>query len=637
MFKLQVYGQRIYSMVFNQLPQNYQFYPRDKNNLAIIPLKGTIEIPGWEYLSVVISKEGKPSSYYKADFKYSETNKSLGTFSLEIAIKAELAEYEFKYYAVKNKSDSVLMATRTNIVAGDAFVFSGQSNSYNGWEFSPTYRGKYTRSFGRFYSDYMNYDNYQAQDTLWSVANGQSPVGQWAGEVMRLIVENHKIPVCIINGGSGGSSIGFNLYRNPYNPYDLSTSNGRLLYRVKKAGLENHIKAFIYRQGENEANSDGFIWKNLFLEHVENIKKEYPNLKKMYLPQINVINGQSIWQGILRDDQRKVISSNGFIKGFSTVGTKGHDGVHYGSEGHKQSGLEFYRILAEDFYQTKPNVLNYSPNVQKIQYLNKNKTRIEIVFDSGQKIQIPKDTLLISRNGIPILKKPYESFYFNEVGIPIETSNSSNISKIFANRNSLILDLNQAPTKDVLTYLPVCSSENNIIYPFAGPYILNTLGMRAFSFENVQINPFDENLDSDGDGIRDSIERLLSTNLESIDNENDGLPDYLDLDSDNDYIPDSIEKGTNGVIPIDTDGDKIYNYIDLDSDNDGIPDAVEAGINPAIPVDTDKDGISDYIDLDSDNDGILDAVEAGINPAIPVDTDKDGISDYIDLDSDNDV
>jgi hypothetical protein len=228
-----VHGQRVDSMVFNQLPQNYQFFPRDQNNQAKIPIKGFIEKPEWAYCSVVVTKEGKPYSYLKSNFSYSDDKKSVGNFSLEISINAELAEYNFHFYAVKNKNDSVLIAKRTNILAGDAFVFSGQSNSYNGWEFSPTYRGKYTRSFGRFYSDYMNYDTYFEQDTLWSVANVQSPVGQWAGEVMRLIVENHKIPVCIINGGSGGSSIGYNLYRNPYNPYDLNSSNGRLLYREK--------------------------------------------------------------------------------------------------------------------------------------------------------------------------------------------------------------------------------------------------------------------------------------------------------------------------------------------------------------------------------------------------------------------
>ena len=144
-------------------------------------------------------------------------------------------------------------------------------------------------------------------------------------------------------------------------------------------------------------------------------------------------------------------------------------------------------------------------------------------------------------------------------------------------------------------------------------------------------NPYD--LDSDGDGIPDSIEKGVNGN-NPVDTDGDGTPDYLDLDSDNDGIPDAVEKGT-GTSILDTDGDGTPDYRDLDSDNDGIPDAVEKGPNGATPLDTDNDGTPDYRDLDSDNDGILDSVEKGTGTT-PVDTDGDGTPDYRDVDSDND-
>jgi gliding motility-associated-like protein len=107
--------------------------------------------------------------------------------------------------------------------------------------------------------------------------------------------------------------------------------------------------------------------------------------------------------------------------------------------------------------------------------------------------------------------------------------------------------------------------------------------------------------DSDNDGILDSIEAqvnasvLLSnidTNKNGLDNafepgliprdtDGDDIPDYLDLDSDNDGILDSVETGND----LDTDG--IRNYRDLDSDGDGCSDVIEAGF------------------LDPDNDGLL--------------------------------
>lgn len=490
-------------MVFNKLPQNYQFYARGSNNMANVPLKGIIELENWSYFSVVVTKEGKPYTYVRSNFDYTLGPK-LGTFAMQIPLKCELAEYEMKFYAIRNTSDSVLMATRTNLLVGDAYVVSGQSNSYNGWEFSQSYKGKYTRSFGRLYSDYSNVENYQERDTTWTVANNGSPVGMWVGEIMKLMIERDNIPICVINGGSGGSSMEYNLFRDPQNTFAFNAPSGRLLYRVEKAGLRNNIKAYIYRQGENDANANyGIFWKDLFLQHVNELKKEYPALEKIYLTQINVISGDNLMQGKLREMQRSLITSNGFIKGFSTIGLPAYDGIHYGFEGNKQAALEMYRILGEDFLGHPKNPLHYSPNIVSIQYLNKEKTKIVLEFDKGQQILTPNDTLVTTQNNQKILKKVYESFYFEPKGFPTETSNANFINKFTGINHYLVLELNKAPEKDIVSYLPSYSSPNYAVFPFAGPYIKNTLGMRAFSFENQPILPYEPNnpIDVDDDGL----------------------------------------------------------------------------------------------------------------------------------------
>ena len=172
-------------------------------------------------------------------------------------------------------------------------------------------------------------------------------------------------------------------------------------------------------------------------------------------------------------------------------------------------------------------------------------------------------------------------------------------------------------------------------------------------------------LDSDGDGLTDTLESgngSLDVNndgtIDAMDNpttgdtnddgladtrgtsstntDGDAIPDYLELDSDDDGIPDSVEAGPDLADPVDTDEDGTPDYRDLDSDDDGIPDAVEAGPNGGAPLDTDEDGTPDYRELDSDDDGITDAVEMGETPGDPVDTDEDGTPDYRDLDSDDD-
>jgi hypothetical protein len=132
------------------------------------------------------------------------------------------------------------------------------------------------------------------------------------------------------------------------------------------------------------------------------------------------------------------------------------------------------------------------------------------------------------------------------------------------------------------------------------------------------------------------------------DTDGDKVLDGTDLDSDNDGIPDSVE-GT-----VDADGDGIGNHFDLDSDGDGIPDNIEAqttaGYQAPSGVDADKNGIddiygtglipvntegtdtADYLDADSDNSGATDTLEAGLTLRAN-DADKDGLDDAVDTDN----
>ena len=181
--------------------------------------------------------------------------------------------------------------------------------------------------------------------------------------------------------------------------------------------------------------------------------------------------------------------------------------------------------------------------------------------------------------------------------------------------------------------------------------------------------------DTDGDGIKDPADGNTGTfgDLGPViikDTDNDGVPDYKDLDSDNDGINDVTENNP----LLDTNGDGIVDG--TDADGDGIKDPADdntgtfGDLGPVIIKDTDNDGVPDYKDLDSDNDGINDVTEnnplldtngdgivdgtdtdgdgikdpadgnvgsfGDTGPVIIKDTDTDGIPDYLDLDSDGD-
>jgi gliding motility-associated-like protein len=148
--------------------------------------------------------------------------------------------------------------------------------------------------------------------------------------------------------------------------------------------------------------------------------------------------------------------------------------------------------------------------------------------------------------------------------------------------------------------------------------------------------------------------RLIATCVPK-DTDGDGIPDQLDLDSDNDGIPDVIESQTKPIAlsktdtnldgldeifnlsaaPIDTDNDGIPNFLDLESDNDGIYDLVESGSN--VP-DINKDGKIDTMTFGTN--GLSDLLEtnpdSGILNYTVLDSDNDGIKNYTEIDSDND-
>ncbi|MEP4881522.1 beta strand repeat-containing protein, partial [Maribacter dokdonensis] len=147
----------------------------------------------------------------------------------------------------------------------------------------------------------------------------------------------------------------------------------------------------------------------------------------------------------------------------------------------------------------------------------------------------------------------------------------------------------------------------------------------------------------------------------ACDTDEDGIPNYFDIDSDNDGIYDAVEAGHNATHS----NGEVTGNVGLD----GVPDAVQGGGNEdagtvnytILDSETTPDGISDYLDLDSDGDGIPDNIEAqttagyvpqnaddaatyetnkGVNSAYlggitPENTDGTDTPDYIDVDSDN--
>lgn len=146
-------------------------------------------------------------------------------------------------------------------------------------------------------------------------------------------------------------------------------------------------------------------------------------------------------------------------------------------------------------------------------------------------------------------------------------------------------------------------------------------------------------LDSDQDGIPDTIEIILGSNPTSPDTDGDGFSDNEELVNGNDLNdPNNHPEQGNNNLHADTDGDGLTDAVEAalgtnatsaDSDGDGWSDGSEAyyGSNPldanSTPIDRDADGIPDAVDAfptdpDANDNGIVDGEE---------DNDGDGTTD----------
>ncbi len=248
----------------------------------------------------------------------------------------------------------------------------------------------------------------------------------------------------------------------------------------------------------------------------------------------------------------------------------------------------------------------------------------------------PKDTILVNRCTSTSVLLPYAryagySFYSAKPFIPANIYNQ--YIPVTATGIYWAYYTNGAGCSDtariivIITSCPDIDDDNDGIpdyVEFDNPLAL--ADHNANGIPNWKDPAYPGYVDNNSDGVNDNFDY-------GADSDNDGIANFYDTD-----FPGFVDANADGVNDkADKDQDGIPNQYDLDSDNDGIPDTVES-----YGVDTNGDGLIDNY-TDTDNDGFsqnVDANNTGVagsgNGLGPQDLDGDGIPNYLDLDSDND-
>ena len=284
-------------------------------------------------------------------------------------------------------------------------------------------------------------------------------------ELAKRLVENHKIPIFIINGAVGGTRIDQH-QRNAANPTDPGTIYGRLLWRIEQAKLTHGIRGVLWHQGENDQGADGptggYGWETyeqFFIDLAAAWKSDYPNIRHYYAFQIwprACAMGVKDSDNRLREVQRRLPSQFSNLSVMSTLGIKPPGGCHFPPAGYE----EFARLMSplverENYGKVFPEPV--TPADLKAAYFATD-ARDEIVLEFDQPVSW--------HNGVT------SQFYFD--------AGKADIASGAASGNAIRLKLKGATTARSITYLDGRSwNQNNLL--------VGQNGIAALTFCDVAI------------------------------------------------------------------------------------------------------------------------------------------------------
>ena len=446
----------------DEKPEDNQFFARDEKNAGTLLYNGTLAQPADSVFLKLYADE-------KLVDTLSQKPAADGAYSLSAKLKPGLIKYRIEFGSAAGDRQSVLH-TASNLVCGDAFLIDGQSNAEAtdvGPE-DPAFTSDWIRSYGSTAGDPNNARLKRWGNAVVRDRNGQkAQIGYWGMQLARQLVDNQKMPICIINGAVGGSRIDQH-QRDPGSPTDVATIYGRLLWRVQQAGLTHGIRGVFWHQGENDQGADGptggYGWetyREYFLEMAAAWKEDYPNIRHYYVFQIwpkacaMGIHGSD---NKLREVQRTLPAYFSNLSVMSTLGIKPPGGCHYPVDGYAEFARLIGPLVERDHYRQQFSRSITAPMLQSAAFTNERQDELQLEFDQ----QIVWAEPLASQ------------FYLDGRGQQIVSG--------LASGNTLALKLKGPSQARAVTYLDSAAwSPDNLLY--------GENGIAALTFCDVPIRP----------------------------------------------------------------------------------------------------------------------------------------------------
>lgn len=379
-------------------------------------------------------------------------------FDIDVPIPSELTAFEVRLSLVGAEMPQQIFSV-ADLVAGDLYLVQGQSNAVAAQQNGDANvnQGPFVRSFGSNTQD----PTANAADIAWRMAEGNAgggaaAIGQWALHMASLLSAAHEVPIGVVNGALGGQPIGF-FQRNDADITDPSTNYGRVLTRLRNAGIEGSLRAILWYQGEADG-ADFQTHHDGFLALKDDWTEDYAGFERIYVTQVRAGCGGDLIA--LQEVQRQLADDFPEITVMSTTGLDAHDGCHYGYEmGYRELGDRYAGLLGRDLYEESPANDVAPPNPDTAQ-LMEGGTQVVITMRNA-------DSVLTFADGAQA--------DFRIEGAAIAVTGG------MVNGNEIVLTLGgDASAATGITYLG---------HTGAGPWVLNENGIGLLEFGNLPFTP----------------------------------------------------------------------------------------------------------------------------------------------------
>jgi hypothetical protein len=331
-------------LAFTKAPKTLQFYARNlATDTCTITVEGETLGVATEVL-LAVSRDGEVVA---------EAEGQGNPFAVSVEIEAGLHLYELE---VKWDNGSgwwkpASDATFPDIVCGDVYLIDGQSNAvavdYHGEGLGDVGMSTFVRSFGSSVNNTSVKDDKQYGIAVANNGYTHGAIGQWGLQLALDIMEAQEMPLLVLNGAVGGTMVSQH-QRNDADPTDVTTIYGRLLWRVKKAGVADRVRGIFWHQGESDGSMAYETYLGLWTAMYEDWLEDYPNVEGIYPFQVRAGCGNPTWNRNVHRDLPGILDK--VIGHMSTTGVTGHDGCHFYNATYVEWGHRMARLVNRDLY-----------------------------------------------------------------------------------------------------------------------------------------------------------------------------------------------------------------------------------------------------------------------------------------------